>query len=112
LIAANKLIEAVRFLLPVEAAGKSRTGGAGTERETIGPRAKKKGLQAADKAWAINQFILAKTNAPATNRGALRRFLIDAQARARTGPTGCAKTSVRTPGLIILFGRQPVGQQG
>jgi len=69
-----------------------------------------------EKAWGINQFILAATNAPATNReAALRRsFELMPQISRETGTNWLRSNFAESPrqGLIILSAVSQMVQQG
>jgi hypothetical protein len=118
LIAANRLVEAGPFLTPVETS-QEKADWAALElsaKQLVAEGKKEKDSKLLEKAWGINQFILAATNAPATNReAALRRsFELMPQISRETGTNWLRRNFSESPrqGLIILSAVSQTVQQG
>jgi len=118
LVAANRLIETGPFLLPVEAAREKQDWAALDlrARQLIALGRKEKDSKVLTEAWDINQFILAATNTPATNREpALRRaFELMPQISREVGTNWLRRSFQDSPaqGLIILSAVSQMIQQG
>ncbi|MBE0542834.1 MAG: hypothetical protein IH623_15890 [Verrucomicrobia bacterium] len=118
LVAANRLIEAGPFLLPVQPAQDSQDWTALDlrARQLIAVGTKEKDTKALAQAWELNQFILAATNSPATNReAALRRsFELIPQISREVGTNWLRRSFAESPGqgLVILSAVSQMVQQG
>ena len=118
LVAANRLIEAGAFLLPEDTAREQQDWAALDlrSRQSMAQGKRDKDGKLLTQAWDINQFILASTNAAASNREpALRRsFELMPQISREVGTNWLQRSFQDSPGqgLVILSAMSQMVQQG